>query len=260
MSITIRSGDLHLQVKSEGTQTGRVVMFGNSLGTDMRVWDPVLPYLQDGCRVVRFDKRGHGLSDGPAAPYTMDDIVEDALAVIAHFGLADITFVGLSIGGLIAQGIAAKRPDLLRAIVLMDTAAKIGTTEMWEDRMASVEDLGLTGMSETILDRWFAPGFRNDEMQLAPWRNMLTRTPLHGYLGCCAAIAGADFSDTTQSIDVPVMAMAGEHDGSTPPDLVRQTAELCGGRFHLIKDAGHLPGVEHPKLVAGLINEFLKET
>lgn len=260
MNVTIKSGDLNLQARIEGPEDGRVIMFGNSLGTDLRVWDLVLPHLPADLRILRFDKRGHGLSDGPSSPYSMDELVDDALAVVDLFGLSKITFVGLSIGGLIAQGIAARRPEALRAIVLMDTGAKIGTPEMWNERMMAIEKFGIAGIADTILDRWFAPGFRADEERLSPWRNMLTRTPLQGYLGCCAAIAGADFTENTTSIRAPVMAMAGEYDGSTPPELVKATADLCGGTFHLIRDAGHLPGVEHPEIVAGLISNFLKET
>lgn len=256
---TVTSQGVTLHVQVDGPDSGPVVMLANSLGTDMRVWDPLLPFLPTGVRIVRFDKRGHGLSDCPDAPYDMDTLVSDAEAVIDTLGLRDIAFVGLSIGGLIGQGLAARRPDVLRALVLMDTAAKIGSPEMWQDRIAGLRAGGISSMADAILDRWFAPEMRNDAARLAPWRNMLTRTPIEGYIGCCAAIAGADFTQSTADLTIPVMAMAGSEDGSTTPEMVQATAKLCNATFHVILDAGHLPCVEAPKQVGALISDFLKE-
>lgn len=114
-------------------------------------------------------------------------------------------------------------------------------------------------MADAILDRWFAPEMRNDAARLAPWRNMLTRTPIEGYIGCCAAIAGADFTQSTSNLALPVMAMTGAEDGSTTPEMVQGTANLCNAAFHVIPDAGHLPCIEAPEHVGALISEFLKE-
>lgn len=257
---TVNVSGTTLLVSDSGPRDGRVVMFGNSLGTDHRVWDALLPHLPGDLRIVRYDKRGHGLSDCPDAPYAMETLVDDAAAIADALRLRDITFVGLSIGGLIGQGLAQRRPDLLRALVLMDTAAKIGTAEMWRERIAMVRDVGLPGMAEAVLDRWFAPALRRNAVALAPWRNMLVRTPAEGYAGCCAAIAGADFSRETAALTIPVMAMVGAADGATPPALVQATADLCRAPCHVIDDAGHLPCVEQPAAVAALLKDFLERT
>jgi 3-oxoadipate enol-lactonase len=249
-----------LHVRSDGPEDGRPVIFANSLGTDFRVWDPLLPHLPAGLRLVRYDKRGHGLSDCPPGPYRIEDLVAEAAAVADALGLRGATFIGLSIGGLIGQGLALARPDIVAALVLMDTAAKIGTPAMWAERIAAIEGGGIEAIADGVLDRWFAPRLRRDPVALAPWRNMLTRTPRAGYTGCCAAIAGADFTDRIGTLAIPVMAMAGEADQATPPDLVRATAALCKAPFHLIADAGHLPCVERPEDVARLIADFLETT
>ena len=256
----IKANDITLHVRDEGPRDGRVVVFGNSLGSDLRVWDTLLPLLPGGLRTVRFDKRGHGLSDATPAPYHMDLLVSDAEAVCERLGLRHATFVGLSIGGLIGQGLAARRPDLVGALVLMDTAVKIGTAEMWQSRIDTVRAHGIEALAGPILERWFTPRFRAAEPQLALWRNMLVRTTVDGYAGCCAAIAGADLTATTRALTLPVMAMAGEQDGATPPDLVRATAELCEAPFHLIAGAGHIPCVEQPVATARLISDFLERT
>ncbi len=257
---TVTSNGVTLHVQLEGPEDGPVVMFANSLGTDLRVWDLLLPHLPEGLRIVRFDKRGHGLSDCPEAPYHMDTLVADAEVIIDTLGLRDIAFVGLSIGGLIGQGLAARRPEVMRALVLMDTAAKIGSPEMWQERIDALRTGGIGSMADSFLNRWFAPEMRNDPARLAPWRNMLTRTPIEGYIGCCAAIAEADFTRSTRALTLPVMAMAGSEDGATTPEMVRATADLCNAAFHVIQDAGHLPCIEAPEQVGALITDFLKET
>lgn len=257
---TISTNGITLHIRDEGPRDGRVVMFANSLGTDLRVWDALLPLLPAGLRIVRYDKRGHGLSDATPAPYAMDQLVADAEGICDSLGLRDITFVGLSIGGLIGQGLAARRPDLVRALVLMDTAAKIGTASMWQDRIDTINAKGVEALADPILERWFTPGFRATNPGFAMWRNMLTRTTVAGYTGCCAAIAEADLTGTTRALTLPVMALAGDQDGSTPPDLVRATADLCGAAFHVIADAGHIPCVEQPEATARLLTEFLERT
>lgn len=257
---TIRRDQVTLHIRDDGPRDGRVLLFANSLGTDLRVWDLLLPLLPGGLRIVRFDKRGHGLSDAPPAPYALDTLVNDAAAICDALSLRDITFVGLSIGGLIGQGLAAARPDLLRALVLMDTAARIGTAEMWQARIAAVQKDGIAAMADAILERWFTPGFRAADPGFALWRNMLIRTSVAGYAGCCAAIAGADLTATTRALRLPVLALAGDQDGSTPPDLVRATADLCGAAFHLVPDAGHIPCVEQPVVTARLLADFLQRT
>lgn len=254
---TVHSQGCTLHIQIDGPEDGPVVMFSNSLGTDLRVWDPMLPHLPKGLRIVRYDKRGHGLSECPKAPYTMDELVADAEAVANAANVKTCTFVGLSIGGLIGQGLAISRPDLVSALVLMDTAAKIGTAEMWQDRINALGDGGLEAMADAVLDRWFAPELRGNEQALTPWRNMLTRTPLEGYIGCCQAIAASDFTGDVGKISIPVMAMAGAQDQATPPELVKATADLYNAPFHLLEDAGHLPCVEKPAEAARLITAFM---
>ena len=255
-----KQGSTALHYRDEGARDGRVLVFGNSLGTDLRIWDALLPLLPEGLRIVRFDKRGHGLSDAPPAPYAMESLVEDVEALCAHLGLSEITFVGLSIGGLIGQGLAAKRPDLVKALVLLDTAAKIGTPDFWAARIAAIQADGIAPMADGILLRWFTEDYRQNNPEFALWRNGLIRTTVEGYIGCCAAIAGADFTASTAALELPVMVLCGEQDGSTPPDLVKATAALARAEFHLIKDAVHIPNVEQAQETARLINAFLERT
>ena len=244
-----------------GDPDGLPVVFANSLGTDLRVWDPLLPHLPRGLRIIRYDMRGHGLSDGPEGDYFMGDLVADAAALLDVLGIKGAVFVGLSIGGVVAQGLASERPDLLRAVVLSNTAAKIGTEDGWRDRMKTVRQGGIEAIADKIMQLWFTRAFHAERAdELALWRNMLTGTRLAGYLGCCAAMSHTDLRDSTANLRLPVLAIAGSDDGSTPPDLVRETADtIPGARFALIRGAGHIPPVETPEPMARLLTPFLKE-
>ncbi len=252
-------GDARLHYRVDGPADGPPVVFANSLGTDMRLWDDVLPLLPAGLRIIRWDKRGHGLSSVPSGPYAMGALVRDAERLLDHLEVRDCVFVGLSIGGMIAQGLAVKRLDLVRAIVLSNTAAKIGTPDLWETRIAAVKSGGIESLADAVMERWFSEQFRaRPELEL--WRNMLVQQADDGYAGCSAAISGTDFFTPTSGLRLPCLGIAGDEDGSTPPDLVRETTDLIpGSKFALIRKAGHLPCVEQPERYAEILSEFLRE-
>ncbi|GGE62599.1 3-oxoadipate enol-lactonase [Actibacterium pelagium] len=248
-----------LHVRVDGPEDGVPVVFGNSLGTDLRLWDKVVPLLPSGLRVIRFDKRGHGLSDCPAAPYSMDQLVGDTEALLDQLGVSGCAFVGLSIGGMIAQKLAARRPDLIASLVLSNTAAKMGDASMWKDRISAIQAGGIEALADPIMERWFSAEFLASD-ELAAWRNMLTRTPREGYIGCCHAIAGTDLSEATSKLTQPTLGIAGSEDGASPPELVEGTiAMIKGASCHTIEGAGHLPCVERPTEYAALLTAFLKE-
>jgi 3-oxoadipate enol-lactonase len=255
----VTSNGLSLHVSDQGRPDGPAVVFANSLGTDLRLWDALLPHLPQEFRYVRFDLRGHGLTECPQEPYSMADLAGDAAGLIEALDLGPVVFVGLSIGGMIGQKLAADRPDLVRALVLSNTAAKMGETEMWQTRIAAIRDGGLASMEGPILDRWFGPVFRNAPAA-ALWGAMLTRTPVEGYLGCCAAIAATDLTVSTKALKLPTLTIAGSDDGASPPDLVQATADLIdGATSYVIDGVGHLPCVENPQAYAAILTPFLKE-
>ena len=123
---------------------------------------------------------------------------------------------------------------------------------MWNDRIAAVKAGSIESLADPVMERWFSAAFRKTPELLA-WRNLLVRQPDAGYWGCSAAIAGTDFYTPTAALRLPALGIAGSEDGSTPPDLVRETIDL-------IRGAGHLPCVENPAEYADILTEFLKET
>ena len=253
-------GSVKLHWREDGDPDGRPVVFANSLGTDLRLWDDVLPLLPKGLRLVRFDKRGHGLSSAPDGPYSIEGLAGDAAELLDRLGVRNCVFVGLSIGGMIGQALAAARPDLVGALVLSNTAAKMGDPEMWASRIGAIRAEGIAGIADAVLERWFSNAFLESDA-LEAWRNMLTRTPATGYIGCCEAIAAADLTEMTRGLALPTLGIAGSEDGASPPELVAATTALIpGSAFHVIEGAGHLPCVETPAAFADLLIRFIEET
>ena len=256
---TINSIAMHYRV--EGNRNGPALVFSNSLGTDFRIWDEMVARLAGDFTVLRYDTRGHGLTDAPDGPYAMETLADDLAALIDHVGLADPLVVGLSIGGMIAQSLNQRHAGLAKGFVLMDTAHKIGTEEMWNGRIADVEKGGIVALADSIMQRWFTPGYRSpDNADFCGYTNMLVRTPSAGYLGCSCALRDADYTEETATLDRPTLCIVGDQDGSTSPELVRQLAGLiAGARFEIVKDAGHLPCIEQPEMTARLVGDFARE-
>ncbi len=246
-----------LHVEESGPADGPVVMFSNSLGTTLHLWDGILPHLPAGLRIIRYDMRGHGKSNVPPGPYSMGALVADAEAICDALAVKEALFVGLSVGGMVAQGLAVKRHDLIRAMVLSNTAAKIGTPQLWQDRIEMVQTKGMAALSDSVMERWFGRDFHGTPA-MQPWQTMLEATNPAGYAGVCAAIAGTDFYTPTSGLRLSTLGIAGSEDRATPPDLVRETVALIpGSDFQLMRRLGHLPCVEDPSGYAALLNGFI---
>jgi 3-oxoadipate enol-lactonase len=236
-----------------------LIVFSNSLATDFRIWQDCVEDLSADYSILCYDKRGHGLSGMGVTPYTIDDHVNDLVALMDHLDLSDAVVVGLSVGGLIAQGLYHARPELVKALVLCDTAAKIGNADMWNGRLQMARDGGMAALVDANMQRWFSPAFHRDRAtDLDGFIAMFTRTPLEGYLATGIAIRDADFSARAPKISVPTVCVVGDQDGSTPPDLVRATAEMIpGAKFEIVKDAGHIPCAEQPAAVIKIIRDMM---
>jgi 3-oxoadipate enol-lactonase len=238
-----------------------VLVFANSLGTDFRIWRDVIIRLVGEFAIFTYDMRGHGLSDTGSTPYTIDDHVGDLAGLLDYLSVKDAVICGLSVGGLVAQGLYATRPELVQALILCDTAHKIGTPEFWNTRIDAVNGSGIASIADSILQRWFTPAFHNERASdLAGYRNMVVRQPVSGYSGTCAALRDADFTEAAKRIAVPAICIVGDQDGSTPPDLVLELAKLIPrARYEVIKDAGHIPCVEQPEMLVAVMRAFIDE-
>ncbi|MDR3475027.1 MAG: 3-oxoadipate enol-lactonase [Devosia sp.] len=235
-----------------------LLVFVNSLGTDFRIWRDVIVRLIGSFSILCYDKRGHGLSDIGLTPYTIEDHAADLIALLELIGVEGATICGLSVGGMIAQAVYAARPQLVRALILCDTAHKVGTAESWDARIRAVEAGGIEAVADGILTVWFTENFRRPgNPDFAGYRNMLIRQPVAGYVATCAALRNADFTETAKRIAVPTVCVVGDKDGSTPPALVAEFARMIpASNFELIRNAGHIPCVEQPEILAEIISAF----
>jgi 3-oxoadipate enol-lactonase len=249
--------DIRLNAVLTGPAQGPALVLLHALGTDLTLFDALTPLVPPHLRVLRIDLRGHGASDVPDPPYAMGALIRDVERLIDHFALKDAVVLGASLGGLVAQGLAVKRLDLVRALVLSNTAAKIGSASLWQNRIDEVRGLGFESYASGAFRRILGPRWQ-DNPALTKVRDMLMATDPQGWIGCAGAIAGTDFYTTTASLRLPTLVIAGTNDGTTPPDLVRETAELIPGhRFHLMRGLGHLPMLENPAAYATLLTDFL---
>ena len=256
---SFKSGDEVIHFSDEGPRNKIAFVFINSLGTDLRVWDNVIKELDQKYRTVRFDKRGHGLSTNIGNNISISILANDLKLLISKLEIKNILLVGLSIGGLIALEFLKNSSTNVKGLVLSDTAAKIGSSDMWSERISRVKAGGIAAISDDILARWFSNHFlKNKIEELQLWRSMLTRTSTLGYLGCCKAIADCDLRNEAKSISIPTLLIVGDEDGSTPVNLVKDTANMIkNSKFKIIKGAGHLPCVEKPEIFTNELVKFL---
>lgn len=255
MALIARDG-YRIHWQQDGTADGPPILFLNSLGTDQRLWDDVVARLP-GYRLIRMDTRGHGQSDAPPGPYDLAGLSADAMAVVDHLGLSRLGVVGVSLGGQMAQLLAATHPERIACVLLSNTAPKMGTAESWQARIDAVTAGGVASIADAILDRWFAPATRHGP-RIEFWKSMLASTPSQGYTGCCAALAASDLSAISPQIRCPTLVVAGTLDGASPPEVVRGLADAVpGAQYHEIPDVGHLPMAETPDLFAALVDKAM---
>ena len=231
------------------------VVLSNSLGTTSALWDAQVPALEPHFRVVRYDHRGHGASDAPPGPYTVEELARDVIALLDRLGLERVSFCGLSLGGMVGMSLALQAPERLDRLVLCCTSAYLGPPETWSERAQLVRAEGPGAIADAVLGRWFTERFHAEQPgTVARFRDMITATPREGYAACCEAIRGWDARATIHAIAAPTLVIAGAGDPSTPPEHARLIAgEIPGARLVVLEGAAHLANVEQ----AEALNEAL---
>jgi 3-oxoadipate enol-lactonase len=241
-------------------KSGVPVVFINSLGSDLRIWDDVVATLEYSS--LRYDKRGHGLSDAPTGPYSIADHANDLHGLFEHHELERVVIVGISVGGQIALEFASRFPEHVAAAVFCDTGMKIGTAELWNTRIEAVRNHGLEHISDAIMQRWFGADFRREQAALVRgYQNMLERQPTVGYIATCEALRESDLREAAQAVRdarVKTLVVCGKDDQSTPVALSQELAQTLETKLELIDNAGHLPCVEQPEAFARILNAFLE--
>ena len=254
----VKSGEARIHYALEGQSGAPALVLSNSLGTNYSMWDPQLPELRKKLRVLRYDTRGHGQSSLTPGPYSIEQLGRDVMALLDALDLDRVHFCGLSMGGMIGMWLGANAPERLNKLVLCNTAAKIGTSEVWNARIEAVRKNGMKSVASAVVERWFSPAFREKPpATVSSTLKMLEAANPEGYAACCAAIRDFDFREQLSRIRAPTLVIAGAHDPSTPPADGRFLADQIQGAQYAELDAAHLSNIEAQDRFNNEVAKFL---
>ncbi len=245
--------DVKYQV--DGPPGAPVLVLSHALGLSMAMWDPQLAGLSQALRVVRYDHRGSGGSPVPAGPYRIEDLGRDVLHLLDRLALEQVSFCGVSLGGMVGLWLAAKAPERVDRLVVCGTAARMPRPEDYAARAKLVRQQGMAVIADGVIGRWFTPAFPARRPDVVAWiRSLLLATQPEGYAGACEAVASMDLRDDLPRIGAPTLLIAGAEDPATPPELSREIARrIPRAEVVVIPDASHLATVEQPEAITDQI-------
>jgi 3-oxoadipate enol-lactonase len=245
-------------VGSDGPESAPALLLSNSLSSDLSMWDDQVPQWARRWRVVRYDQRGHGGTAATPAPYTIEQLGRDALAVLDALGIVRADFCGLSLGGMVGMWLLTHAPERIGRAVLANTSPHMAPPDLWNGRIALVREGGIEAIVEPTVTRWFPPAFHaRAPATIDRMRAMIRRTSLTGYVGCCEAIREMDQPESIRAIRTPTLVIVGANDPSTPPEFGRAIQASIPGAALAELDAAHLSNVERPAAFASAVESFL---
>jgi len=254
---TFSQPQLAVSVQGEGAP----IVLSHALGLDQRMWDSLAALLAPRHTVLRYDHRGHGGSAVPAGPYAMDDLVDDAARLIREWSAGPVIWVGLSMGGMVGQGLAIRHPELVRGLVVANSASRYpdAARPLWAERIAKVEQGGLEAIADMVIERYFSAGFRAAQPDIvAAYRRQLLQTDPSGYAAACPAVRDVDWLDRLASIRCPTLVIAGREDVGAPVALSEAMQQrIPAAELVVIDEAAHLSVVEQPAAFSAALDHFL---
>lgn len=258
----ITANGMDVNYELNGPPDAPVVTLSHSLATDLSMWDPQTAKLTARFRVLRYDTRGHGGTAVPPGPYSLEQLAEDARALLGALAIDRTHFVGISMGGMIGQTLALTHPEILEGLVLCDTAASLSPEAgaIWDERIGAARTGGMQGHVETTVGRWFTPGFISAHPNTVDRvRAMIRDTPVEGYIGCAEAIKRLDLLGRLAAITTPTLVIVGADDPGTPPAAARAIQErIPGAELEVIESASHLCNIEQPEAFNRALLGFLE--
>jgi 3-oxoadipate enol-lactonase len=232
----------------EGAPGRSVVLLSHPLGANLDIWGYQVPLLRPSFQLLRLDLRGHGRSDAPPEAYRLQDLAADVAGLLDHLGILQVTFVGLSVGGMIAQVFALEHPDRVSALVLCSTGSKTEqpARENLDRRIARAEADGMASQVEGTLQNWFTPPFLASSPVTTGWvADLIRSTSVTGFVRCCRAIQELDVSARLPEIQKPTLIMPGTEDRNFTVALAEQLhGQIKGSELKPLQGAAHLGNVE----------------
>lgn len=257
----VSAGGLQVRVQRQGN--GPALLFAHCLGGDLSAWAPQTSHFASRYTTLAYDLRGQGGTSVTPGPYSIDQLADDALALLDALGIARAVFLGVSMGGMVAMAAALRAPSRIAGLVVADSAAGFSTEARaaWDQRIDAVRAEGIGPMVDTMLGRWFTDAYRQRQpARVAAVAEVLRRAPVDGYLASCAAIRNLDLVGRLPQIACPTLVLCGENDPSTPLSLSEEiAAAIPGARLTVIAGAHHLTELEFPELFNAHVETFLDE-
>ncbi|KMZ13800.1 Beta-ketoadipate enol-lactone hydrolase [Candidatus Burkholderia humilis] len=252
---------IHYRVDVTAGEHAPWLVLSNSLGADVSMWSPNIEAFAKRYRVLRYDTRGHGHSDTPRGPYTIDQLIGDVIGLMDHLKIDRAHYCGLSMGGLTGIGLAARYPERFARVVLSNTAALIGSDAVWTPRAAKArEPGGMPALTDAVIARWFtAPFIEHEALEMTTIRDVFRHTPGDGYASNCEAIRDADLRGEAKTIKLPVLVIPGTHDLSTTAEQGRELAGYIDGARYVELDAAHLSNIEKRDEYTRAVLDFIGE-
>jgi 3-oxoadipate enol-lactonase len=247
-----------IHAELEGSERAPVLMLSNSLGTNLHMWDEQTGPLTRHFRLVRYDRRGHGKSSAPKGPYTMERLGRDVLGVLDGLGIQKINWCGLSMGGMVGMWLGANAGYRIDKLILSNTSAHFPDPTVWDARIKMVRDVGLAGIVDANMERWFTKGFRERASQtMAKMREMFVATAIEGYIGCGEAIRDMDHRPLLPRITTPTLVIAGRHDPATTLEAGEYIKDHVPCARIAVLEAAHISNLEQPQAYTETMLGFL---
>ena len=249
--------------KIQGTPNSPVLMFSNSLGADLSMWDELVPLLLPYFRVLQYDTRGHGQSELTEGPYTIERLGKDVISLLDQLNIDKVYFCGLSMGGLIGQYLGIHHPDRLHKLILSNTDSKIGTAENWNERINTINEQGMQAIVDGTMEKWFTPSYhKTNPARVAQMKELFLANKTAGYSACCAAIGAADFRSEIKKITAETLIITGDEDAVTNVVQAEGLQKEIPNAKLKVFPARHLPSTELPTEYAETLIDFIvgKET
>lgn len=259
MPSRIRANGIDMGYRLEGPAGAPVVMLSNSFLTDSGMWDLQVSAFAEKYRVLRYDARGHGDTAASPGPYSMELLVADAVALLDALGLDRVHFIGLSMGGMIAQRLAAQHPERVLSLGLSDTACHLPPESAWDERIRLALSDGAAAFVRPMTTRWLTPAYyqRHPEI-VAKLAAMIEKTSVDGITGCAEAIKKMNQAAILPAITAPTLIVVGAQDVGTPVSAAEFLhRNIKGSKLVIIEESGHLPNIEQAERFNRTVLDFL---
>jgi 3-oxoadipate enol-lactonase len=245
--------------------SGQPIVFSHGLLYSCRMWDAQVPSLRGRFRCISYDHRGQGQSEVAEAGYELDNLAEDAAALITALGVQPVHFVGLSMGGMVGMRLAARHPALVRSLVLLDTSADPEPKEnLPRYRLLTFIErwLGPRLVAGPVMKIMHGASVRADPSRVGELRAVRARFIASDRIGAVRAVNGVldrqGVQELLGSIHCPTLVMVGEEDTATVPAKSEAIAlGIAGAKLVRIPRAGHLSAIDNPSFVTEQLSGFL---